>query len=156
MSVANIAGRVPLVLLLLRLSIFLVMLMWVIDKFVNPSHASGVFQAFYGVEGIGSTLVYVLGVIQLLIVIGFVIGFKKTITYGAVLLMHAASTLIAFPQYLDPFTSPNLLFFAAWPMLAACFAVFYLRDLDNVWTVDNSRRGLDTSHRPIETSRRSL
>lgn len=28
----------------------------------------------------------------------------------------------------------NILFFAAWPMLAACFALYYLRDLDTRWT----------------------
>ncbi|NER79557.1 MAG: hypothetical protein F6K42_08230 [Leptolyngbya sp. SIO1D8] len=52
--------------------------------------------------------------------------------------MHAVSTLASFPRYLDPFTTPNLLFFAAWPMLAACFGVFFLRDLDTLWVVDNS------------------
>jgi hypothetical protein len=31
----------------------------------------------------------------------------------------------------------NLLFFAAWPMLAACIALYMLRDLDTRWTVDD-------------------
>ncbi|NET39256.1 MAG: hypothetical protein F6K19_46005 [Cyanothece sp. SIO1E1] len=125
----------PLVLLLLRLTIFLAMIMWVIDKFVQPKHASKIFEIFYGVGGVNNTIIYILGVIQLLIVIGFVLGLKKKITYGAVLIMHAASTLISLPRYLDPFTTPNLLFFSSWPMLTACFAVFYLSDLDTLWTV---------------------
>ena len=29
---------------------------------------------------------------------------------------------------------PNLFFFAAIPMLAACFALFYLQDADVIWT----------------------
>jgi hypothetical protein len=29
----------------------------------------------------------------------------------------------------------NLLFFAAWPMLAACFALYLLRDLDTLGVV---------------------
>lgn len=37
-------------------------------------------------------------------------------------------------QYLDPFN--NLLFFAAWPMLAACFAFYLLRELDTRLAVD--------------------
>ncbi len=49
--------------------------------------------------------------------------------------MHAVSTLSSFRQYLAPFKGPNLLFFAAWPMLAACIALFLLRDLDTLWTV---------------------
>ena len=135
----RVGGRVPLVLLLLRLGVFVVMLIWALDKFFNPSHAGQVFEAFYGIQGLGTALIYGLGIVQLLIVLGFVSGFKKTWTYGAVLLMHAASTIISFPRYLDPFTSPNLLFFAAWPMLAACFGVFYLRDLDTLWTIDKSK-----------------
>jgi len=42
--------------------------------------------------------------------------------------MHAVSTLSSFPQYIDAFN--NLLFFAAWPMLAACIALFLLREHD--------------------------
>lgn len=141
MNPSNTGGRVPLVLLLLRLGVFIVMAIWALDKFVSPKHATQVFAAFYGIQGLGTALVYGLGVVQLIIVIGFVVGFQKTWTYGAVLLMHGASTLISFPRYLDPFTSPNLLFFAAWPMLAACFGLFYLRDLDTLWTIEGNRPG---------------
>ena len=133
----NVGGRVPLVLLLMRLSVALVMLVWVADKFFMPDHTKAVFEGFYGIGGLGTGLVYAIGVVQLLIVIGFIVGFLKTWTYGAVLLMHAASTLISFPRYLDPLALPNILFFAAWPMLAACFGVFYLRDLDTLWVVDH-------------------
>lgn len=134
------AGRVPLVLLLLRLGVFIVMLVWALDKFFKPEHASQVFAAFYGLQGLGTGLIYLLGAIQLLIVLGFVAGFKKTWTYGAVLVMHALSTVVSLPRYFDPFTSPNLLFFAAFPMLAACFGLFYLRDLDTLWTIDKPKR----------------
>ncbi len=139
MNNTHVAGRVPLVLLLLRLSVFIVMLIWVLDKFLAPDHASQVFAAFYGLQGLGNTLIYAIGVVQLIIVLGFVAGILKTWTYGAVLIMHAASTLVSFPRYLDPFTAPNILFFASWPMLAACFGVFYLRDLDTLWTVGKAR-----------------
>ena len=59
----------------------------------------------------------------------------KQFTYGTVLLLHGVSTLASFRLYLTPFEDPSLLFFAAWPMLAACFALYYLRDLDTMWTV---------------------
>ena len=137
-NASTVGGRVPLVLLLLRLGIFIVMMMWTLDKFLKPDHASAVFESFYRIPGLGTAIIYVIGVIQLLIVLGFVAGIKKTWTYGAVLLMHTVSTLASFPRYLDPFTTPNLLFFTAWPMLAACFGVFYLRDLDTLWVVDRT------------------
>ncbi len=128
--------RLPLVLLLLRLSVFLVMAMWTADKFISPTHAAKVFEVFYKIGGLGNTIIYIIGAVQLLIILGFVVGFKKHLTYGAVLLMHAVSTLSSFGKYINPFESPNLLFFAAWPMLAACFALFYLRDADRLWTVE--------------------
>lgn len=140
--------RIPLVLLLLRLSVFLVMLMWTLDKFVRPQHAAAVFENFYAIGGLGNTVIYAIGAVQLLVIIGFVLGYQKRWTYGAVLVFHAVSTLSSFRQYFAPYTDSNLLFFAAWPMLAACFALFYLRDLDTMWVIDkqvgNGRRGIST------------
>ena len=130
-----LARRVALVLLLTRLSIFIAFFIWVVDKFARPDHAAAVLQAFYGI-GVGNAIAYTLGVLQLIILIGFVIGFQKKLTYGLVLLMHAASTIVSFPKYLAPFADANILFFASWPMLAACFALFYLRDLDRLWVVE--------------------
>ena len=49
------------------------------------------------------------------------------------LVLHAISTLSSYKMYLAAFD--NLLFFAAWPMLAACIALFYLRDLDTRFTI---------------------
>ena len=135
MPATPVARRVGIVLLLTRLSIFIAFIIWVIDKFARPDHAAAVVQSFYGIA-IGNTISYVLGILQLVILIGFVIGFKKRITYGFILLMHAASTLVSFPKYLAPFADANILFFASWPMLAACFALYYLRDLDTLWTVE--------------------
>ncbi|WP_227500019.1 hypothetical protein [Synechococcus sp. PCC 7335] len=112
------------------------MSIWVIDKFARPEHVAAVFESFYGISGVGAIASYALGIVQLLVMIGFFIGFQKRITYGLVLLMHAASTVISFPKYLAPFESANILFYAAWPMLAACFALYYLRDLDTRATIE--------------------
>jgi len=67
--------------------------------------------------------------------LGFVIGFAPRVTYGLVFLLHAGSTFSSFRQYLHPFEGSNILFFAAWPMLGACFTLYYLRDLDTLWSV---------------------
>ena len=131
----NIESRLPIALLLLRLSVFLVMLMWVLDKFVNPDHAVAVFQNFYLISGLGPVVIYAIGAVQAVIMIGFVLGWQKRWTYGLVLFMHSVSTFSAFRQYFAPFESPNLLFFAAWPMMAACFTLYYLKNWDILWTV---------------------
>lgn len=122
--------------LLLRLSVFLVMLMWTMDKLLNPGHATQVYTHFYGIAGLGPGVFYVIGAAELLLLLGFVVGLQKRFTYGAVLVLHAMSTLSAFRQYLDPLS--NLLFFAAWPMLAACFTLYMLRSLDTRWVIGRS------------------
>lgn len=130
----GVPSRITLALLTLRLSVFLVMLMWTLDKFVNPSHAAKVYENFYFLKGLGGSIFYIIGICELLIILGFVIGFRKRLTYGAVFLFHGISTISAYQQYLAPFD--NLLFFAAWPMLAACFTLYYLRHQDTRWTVE--------------------
>ena len=128
--------RLPLALFLLRLSVFVVMFVWTLDKFVNTAHAIKVYERFYSIGGLGDAAFYVIGAIELLVIAGFVLGYKKRWTYGAVLSFHAISTLFSYQQYLAPFARGNLFFFAPWPMLAACFALYYLRDLDTKWAID--------------------
>lgn len=114
-------------LLLTRLSIGLVFLMWALDKVLMPDHAIKVFAGFYGLT-ISTNFSIILGLLQIAFVLAFVVGYKKNITYLSVLVLHAISTLISFPKYLEPMS--NLLFFAAWPMLAACYFLYVLRDYD--------------------------
>lgn len=125
-------------LLALLLSVFVVVLMWTLDKFVNPAHAGKVFETFYGIGWLTQRLSYAIGVAELALILAFVAGLWRRWTYGAVLILHAISTLSAYKQYLVPFD--NLLFFAAWPMLAACLALYWLRDWDNLCTVRNGGR----------------
>lgn len=122
-------------LLCLRLSVFLVMFMWTTDKFFNHEHAAAVFENFYYLGGMESFAIKAIGAIEMVILLLFLAGYQKKYTYGAVLVFHAVSTLSSFKQYLSPFEGPNLLFFAAWPMLAACLTLFLLRDHDTKLSV---------------------
>lgn len=124
----SLEQKLPWALLTLRVGIFIVMFVWALDKLINPSHAAAVFEGFYGISGLSTTLATIIGVLQLILCVVFLAGAWKTITYGLILVMHAMSTLSSFPQYIDAFN--NLLFFAAWPMLAACIALFILREYD--------------------------
>jgi putative oxidoreductase len=140
MNSNNGHNRVGVALLVLRVTVFLVMLIWTIDKFVRPAHAASVYEHFYFLRGLGPTVMYAIGIIEIVILIGFLVGFAPRLTYGAVLLFHAVSTVSSFRQYLHPFENVNLLFFAAWPMLGACFVLFYLRDHDTLWSVCGRHR----------------
>lgn len=77
--------RISVALLLLRLSVFLVMLMWTLDKFVKPDHAAAIFKKFYLIGGLSNVPIYIIGTIQLVIILGFVAGFQKRWTYLLVL-----------------------------------------------------------------------
>lgn len=133
-SVTN-NDRVALSLLVLRVSVFVAMSMWTVDKFIRPEHAASIYARFYALEGVGATAIYVIAAVEAIVLIGFVLGFASRFTYGTVLILHAISTFASYRQYLHPFENGNLLFLAAWPMLAACFALYYLRDLDSLWRV---------------------
>lgn len=113
-------------LLALRIGVFVVMLMWTLDKFVRVDHAKIVFE---------NAIMYALAGAELLLVLAFLIGIKKRFTYGLILLLHAASTFSSFKQYLNPFDGANLLFFAAWPMLAACITLYIMRDYDRKFSL---------------------
>lgn len=125
--------RLQVSLLSLRAGVFIVMFMWTLDKFVNPGHAGAVFEKVYGLSGLGSTLMLILASAEMLLILAFLVGAWKRISYGAVVLLHAGSTLSTFGLYLAPWQ--NLLFFAAWPMLAACLALYLLRDEDRLFTL---------------------
>jgi len=123
-------------LFLLRISVFLVFLMWTLDKFIRPNHAAAVYKHFYFSPDLSATVMYVIGGIQMVILIGFLFGIKKQFTYGAVLLFHLISTITSYKQYFTPYAEgPNLLFFAAWPMLAACYMLYVFRNEDTKFTL---------------------
>lgn len=135
-SAAAIAAprHLALSLLLIRLSVAVFLLVWVAHKFLNPERYQGMFEKFYGVAT-GDAMVLAFGIAQLLIVLAFAIGALKTLSYGAVLLMHGATSIVSYPQYLAPFEGSNILFYAGIPVLAAILALFLLREEDRLLSV---------------------
>ena len=131
-------NRQNLSLFTLRISIFIVMFMWAIDKFINPAHASAVYRKFYNID-IGQPLLSVVACAEIVLLVAFLFGVKRFITYGLVLLLHGVSTLSSWPKYLAPFDGSNLMFFAALPMLAACLVLFLYRDSDQLLTTSRLR-----------------
>jgi len=114
----------------LRISIALVLIMWTVDKFVNPAHGVGVYEKFYFIPGIGENIMIIIGAAELVLIALFLVGRFKNITYLIVLIIHAISTITPMAVYLDPFKGAGLLFFAAWPMLAACWMLYVFREQD--------------------------
>jgi hypothetical protein len=134
---SDVARRLPLALLLLRLSLGLVMMVWAFDKILNPGHGAAVLEGFYGLAGVGEQVVRIIGFVQAAVVLAFLLGIAKTWSYGAVLFMHAVTTLVSWSAYLEPLK--NILFFSAWPMLAALVTLFLLRSEDRIGAFGSQR-----------------
>lgn len=119
---------------LIRLATAGFLLIWVADKLLNSTRAMQTFSKYYTEIPDGAAMLAV-GVIQLIIVVAFAAGLFKTLSYGAVTLMHAVSTFASYKVYMDPLARPNILFWAAVPVLAAMIALFVLRHRDRLWTL---------------------
>ncbi|MEL0612008.1 hypothetical protein [Marinomonas arenicola] len=119
----------------LRLSVFIVLIMWTVDKFVNPSHSATVMKVFYSIPDISASIAYIMGALQLALVLSFLVGFQRKWATLIILIMHLSSTLVSFGRYLDPWAGSNLLFYAAWPMLAAIVVLYLFRDYDNKFSL---------------------
>lgn len=126
-TIATEQNRIQWALFLLRLGVFIVMFAWTLDKFNNPAHGVKVFEYFLYIKGLENSVMMAIGAIELLIILAFLAGLWKRYTYGFVMILHGVSTLSSWKQYTIDI---NLLFFAAWPMLAACIALYMLRDMD--------------------------
>ena len=127
--------HLPLALFFLRLSVFLVFFIWTLDKFVRPEHAGGVYKAFYFLPALSGPVFVAIGLAEMILIFAFLLGIKKKITYGAILLFQFISTASCFRQFFAPFEQINILLYAGWPLLAACFTLYLLRDHDTLFTV---------------------
>jgi len=124
--------RLAISLFLIRITVFLVMFMWTLRKYFDPVHAGKLFAKYYSIPGLNEVMIYGIVAVQLVIIFAFLFGIAKYWSYGLVMLLHGGSTLSPFMAYFAPYEGHHLLFFAAWPMLAACVALFLLRDNDTM------------------------
>jgi len=129
-------------LLIMRLTFAAFILVWAVDKVIDPAHAQKVFSYYYFTD-LPPAPFMVIGLVQIAIIAAFAIGFLRFWSYGAVLLMHAVSTASTFDKLIAPWDAGprGLLFWAAVPTLGAIIALFLLRDRDRLASVDAARAG---------------
>lgn len=130
--------RLEIGLLLIRVSTAAFFLVWSLEKILHPEITQRVFSTFYFME-ISTTVAIALGVAQTAVILGFLVGFAKRWTYGALLVMHGISTVSTWERLIDPYTTPNHLFWAAVPALAALAMLYLMRDEDRLFTVSSRR-----------------
>jgi len=122
--------RLETALLCLRLGIGVFFALWSIDKLVAPESTVKIFSHFYKTP-ISTAGAYAVGGLELALSLAFLAGLWKRWTYGAVFVLHGISTFSSYQQLLSPF-GKNHLFIAAIQVLAACAALYLLRDQDKL------------------------
>ncbi|MBA4782043.1 MAG: hypothetical protein H2045_02325 [Rhizobiales bacterium] len=120
----------------LRVSIFLLMIVWAVLKIMAPvsyagsTEAPGIFERFYGFS-VDANTVYIVGAIQIAFLIAYLLGVFKTVTTGGVLLMNLSSLIVSYEKILAPMAERgNILFVAAIPVFGASLAHFLMRRED--------------------------
>lgn len=136
--------RIQAALLTMRWATAAFLLVWAIDKIVSPKHAQAVFAKYYLLQDASHALLVTAGLAQVAVILAFAAGWLRAWSYGAVLLMHLVSTASTLPHLLMPWAQGSqLLFWAAVPVLAAMLALFVLRDLDRLFSIDATMQSRD-------------
>lgn len=134
---AELERRLPPALAILRITLGVFFLLWAVEKLVLPDVNVAIWEKFYNIP-LAVNLSYVIGVVNGLMSIALIVGFKRTFTYGYWTIFHSISVLATWSYLIKPFGGPNHLFLAGVPVVAAMLALFILRDWD-AWTVDGRR-----------------
>ena len=123
-------SRLAIALLVMRITLGIFFLQWGIEKFVVPATTLAIFRNFYGIN-FGTWVPPILGVLQILLALALLVGFKPRITYGLVLVLHTVTVVVSIPRLISPWNPvSNHFFIAGVPILAAFLALYMLRDWD--------------------------
>ncbi|MFQ5659828.1 MAG: hypothetical protein ACE5GZ_05335 [Gammaproteobacteria bacterium] len=138
----ELARRLPSGLFVLRIVLGLFMLQWTIEKFVLPQTTAHIMEKYFGVE-LSGFLPQILGGLELIVVITFLLGAYRRLSYGLILLFNLASIGATWHKLIDPYGllsgTVNHLFTAGVPLLAASWLLYWLRDWDVMWSFDEKR-----------------
>lgn len=134
---------------ILRIGLFLFMMVWALEKFVRPEAYQSIFGAFYGFDA-GQTLIYLIGAIQVGILVLFVVGKFKFASYGLVMLMNVITLLVSYSKILAPYEgSTNHLFVASIVVATTSIALFLARSDDNFLTLSSAEEVLGDNQRAV-------
>lgn len=121
-------------LFLTRISVAYFMGVWALDRIIAPEHADAVANGFYKIGPINISAIPqpVLGGILLVLYAAFAVGFKKSVTYGLVLLIQLLGLLFIIPNLIPGLEAYRLIFVAALPAFMATLLLFCLRGEDTM------------------------
>jgi len=111
------------------------MLPWQVARFTKPEMIEAISSKYYkfSMPEIGSTIS---GILMMALLLAFLVGFKKKISYLLVLILHGVGTLMTLPNLIPGLAGYNQLFLAAVPAVAAMLLLYCLRDEDTMLSLD--------------------
>jgi len=115
-----------------RLSIFYFLLPWQLKRFTDPEGIDKIASTHYHLPGWSGALATLTGVFWILLLVAFVTGFKKTVSYGLVFLLHTGAIVLSMQAYIFGLKSFILIFIAAIPAAAAMGLLWVLRKEDTL------------------------
>ena len=118
-----------------RLSIFYFLLPWQLKRFTDPEGIDKIASTHYHLPGWSGALATLTGVFWIVLLIAFVTGFKKTISYGLVFLLHTGAIILSMQAYVFGLKSFILIFIAAIPAAAAMGLLWVLRKEDTLLSI---------------------
>ncbi len=113
-----------------RVMITLFLLPWVMLRFTSPEAAKGIASKYYKVSALPDVVNTGIGVLWLLLLLAFITGFQKRISYALVLALHSFGTLMTLPFLIPGRENFNILFMAALPTIGAMLLLFTMRKQD--------------------------
>lgn len=126
----------------LRASIALLVLVWGLDKIVNPAHAVGVSDTFYFGLLSWPSIIPALGAAQVVVALLALVGLFRKVVDPIILLINLGSLLGVWRSIVDPWgwylEGTNALFFPSLIVVAGWLVVMAFRD-DEPWVLDRRR-----------------
>jgi putative oxidoreductase len=120
--------------LLLRVSMGLLMLVWGLDKLVNPEHGVRVAERFYAGFLSSATLMPMYGAAQCALGALVIAGWGRRLSYPALIAITAATLVGVWRSIIDPWgwylQGTNALFFPSLIVFAAALVLHSARSSD--------------------------
>lgn len=123
-------------LLLTRLSIAIFLLPWIMMRFTAPDGAKAIASKYYMISNMSDLMTTAIGIGWLVLLAAFLVGFRKRISYGLVMLFHGVGTLTTVPNLIPGSANFAIVFYAAIPTLAAMMLLYVLRDQDRLLSLN--------------------
>lgn len=128
-------------LLLLRVSLGWLMVVWGVDKLVDPAHGQRVAESFYLGLGSGSMFLATAGALQVLLGVVVVLGWMRRFAWPLVAAVTGITLLAVWASILDPWgfvlEGGNLVFYSS-AVIFAGVLVGWSHEDEDAWSLDQS------------------